>query len=92
MIEKDVDTEAKVSLEPLSETMEIDSKCLKAIDCQLKKTKRKLLDSTRMGIKIRPSHIIPLLLIISLNPRTLKMTNVMKAVKATQLFGSMPPK
>ena len=82
IVEKAIDIEAKASLQALSETKEINSRCLKGYRPLAKKKKTKPVKSIEIEIKTRLSPIIPCLLTrVSLKPRLSKKTSIIKTAK-----------
>lgn len=82
VIEKAINAEAKTSLQPLSGTREIGSRCPKGYRLLPKKKKTKLVESIRIGAKIKLSPTtFRLLTRVSPRPRSIRKINFMKAIE-----------
>lgn len=89
MVEKAVNVEVKVNLQPPSETKEIDSKYPRGYRLLIKKTRIMPIKST--GIRLQKTRLSPTihLLLISFRPRPPQKTSAEAVKKVIQPVGSM---
>lgn len=90
-VEKAIDVEAKVRLQPPSRTRKIDSRCRKSYRPSSKKEKDKVSQKHQIEIKTKLSPTTPRLLTqVYIKSRSPRKTNVMEAfIGAIQSLGSI---